>query len=187
MKFQYVHGNKLVNDIIKEELTAAELGDNVDKFIPSSTKRQHSTQPIQIAQIKYIPAPESNNLRLTSVARNFISSKKYDTTISFNDIEYEPEDTPQNITFIASDNEKYHIQPIILRTKTCKVSCNCLDFYFRFANWNFNTDSLDGKKPPTYYPKTHNRPPVNPENKPGMCKHIIKLIQVLKAARLIKY
>jgi len=186
-KFEYVHGSRIAEQVLSEDATIDQLSQNVDRFKPPSKRRQFATQPVQIAQMRYVPAPDSKNLKITAVARSLESGKKYDTVISFNDVEYEPDDSSQNITFVAVDGEKYHVKPISLRNHTCRVACNCLDFYWRFAMWNFNTDSLEGPKPPPYVRKTTNRPPVNPERKPGLCKHLIRTVQALRQARLVQF
>ena len=62
-----------------------------------------------------------------------------------------------------------------LEATDVKVVCNCLDFYWRFAMWNFADGSLLGNKPKPYVKRT-NRAPNNPSKTPGMCKHIISTI-----------
>lgn len=59
-----------------------------------------------------------------------------------------------------------------LEERDVKVSCNCKDFYWRFAYWNAENDTLLGPRPRPYT-KLTNRPPVNPTKTPGICKHII--------------
>jgi hypothetical protein len=54
-----------------------------------------------------------------------------------------------------------------------------MDFYWRFATWNNRDDALIGNPPPRYRKKT-DRPPVNPQKVSGACKHIMKLIVILK-------
>jgi hypothetical protein len=184
-RLEYIHGSRIATQVLDEDSTVDDLSTNVDRFVPPSKRRQHATQPVQISQLVYIPAPESESLKIKAEARNFESGKKYTPVIAFNDIAFEEEDTPQNVTFTAVDGAKYHVAPINLRRHTCRVACNCLDFYFRFAVWNFNDNSLEGPKPPPYVKKT-NRPPVNPQRKPGLCKHLLKLIQELKHSRLVQ-
>lgn len=192
-KFQYISGPRLIEAVqedteqeLNEDNTLDQLSQNVDRFVPKTRRRQYATDTVQIAQMQYIPAPASFSLKITGLARNFWSGKKYDTVIVFNDVDYEKENTNRNITFTAVDGEEYHVLPINLRRHTVRVACNCLDFYWRFALWNFANGSLEGEKPKPYVKKT-NRPPVNPEHKPGICKHLIKTVQVLRQARLVTY
>jgi hypothetical protein len=86
---------------------------------------------------------------------------------------------------MASDGQDYHVQPLQLAGHNVKVRCNCMDFYFRFANYNAQDKSLVGKPPPLYRRKTTTRPPVNPGQVPGMCKHLLKLVQTLQGAGLV--
>ena len=158
--------------------------------------RQHATQPVQIAQMEYVAAPKSGVLTIKAVARNFVSRKKYDTRITFNDVKYtkhtkidgqglHPKEQLDLMYFTAVDGERYAVRPLYLRTHTVKVACSCLDFRWRFANYNANHGALDGDPPPPYVRKT-NRPPVNPQQVPGCCKHILKTVEALMHTGLLR-
>jgi hypothetical protein len=55
----------------------------------------------------------------------------------------------------------------------CRVRCSCSDFKHRFAWEDRDVNALFGAPPAKYTPVPgSNRPPVNPEHIPGMCKHI---------------
>lgn len=92
----------------------------------------------------------------------------------------------QTVTFKASDGKDYHIQPIDLSDNIVRVRCDCLDFYFRFAPWDFSNDDLFGPKPKPYVRKTTHYPPVNPTRSPGICKHVMKLVLALRDKNLLK-
>ena len=116
--------------------------------------------------------------------KNNDGGKTYDAAIMFDKVDYEDEDTNANITFTASDGEEYHINKLKARGNEVKVKCTCMDFYYRFALWNFNDGSLYGKKPPPYR-KTTDRPPVNPQRTPGLCKHLMKLATALHQSNML--
>lgn len=174
---------KEYSDVI-EETTYSELKNNTLRFIPPSKRRQFSTDPIQINELRMIPFVDTNDLKVESVAHSN-SNKEYDIVVLFMNIDYEESDQNDNITFKATDGDDYHITPIPLNNVNVKVRCECLDFYWRFAVYNFGDGSLYGPKPPPYQKKT-NRPPVNPEKTPGVCKHIMKTILALKDAGVVK-
>lgn len=92
----------------------------------------------------------------------------------------------QLVTLKASDGKDYHIQPIDLSDNIVRVRCDCLDFYFRFAPWDFSNDDLFGPKPKPYVRKTTHYPPVNPTRSPGICKHVMKLVLALRDKNLLK-
>lgn len=109
----------------------------------------------------------------------------YDTVVSFDNVQFIDENDATAISFNAVDGEEYFIKPFVLNTDNAKVHCMCLDFYYTFSAWNDRDDSLQGKSPKPYVKKT-DRPPRNPPKVPGMCKHLIKLTDVLKSKGLIK-
>lgn len=60
-----------------------------------------------------------------------------------------------------------------------KVSCDCIDFKYTYAYANYMNKCLEGNKPEPYHKKT-NRPSRNPNQYPGLCKHLITCINKLK-------
>jgi len=146
-------------------------------------KRQYATDPIQLTGLKITPFIGTKALLFRGDAVS--DGKNYTPIIMFNNVQFEEEDTPTNLTFMASDNEEYNIQVIPAKENFCQVRCNCMDFYYRFALWNFNDGSLYGRKPKPYQ-KTTDRPPVNPKKSPGLCKHLMKMGQLLYQTKMIK-
>ena len=57
----------------------------------------------------------------------------------------------------------------------CKVYCGCQAYYFYFGWYNYINNCHLGKKPVPYKPviPPSNRPPTNPNQLPGVCKHLI--------------
>ena len=178
----FIRGEKLI-PLLFEDKTYGELDAQIVRGFPTTTKRQHSTQPIQIVEIGLTPYIGMKTLYVKSKARS--NHKIYDPQILFKRVEYEEEDTSSNITFMGSDGNEYHMQPISLRTKNIRVRCNCLDFYYRFAVWNHRDAALSGRKPKPYLRKTDTYPPVNPDKVSGVCKHIIKTIEALTASGMV--
>lgn len=180
-KYQFVRGQRIISAL--QETPYRDLERNIVTGFPDTTKRQHATDPVQIVQLNLFPSVQSNNLMVRSLARS--GGKKYTPEVLLLDVEYQPEDSDENITFKANDGDEYHITPVNLRQNDCKVRCDCLDFHFRFAYWNHNDGSLYGGPPPRYVRRTTNRPPVNPSRVPGICKHVIKTIMALAEAGLV--
>jgi hypothetical protein len=183
-RLRIIRGDKFVKALIHlEETTYAELEQGTIKGFPRTTKRQHATDPVRVVQLQLVPFTKTNDLKVTTVINS--SGKKYDNTILFKDVVYEDSDQDDNVTFTASDGEEYNIEPIPLSGSEIQVTCNCLDFRWRFSLWNADDKSLYGKNPPPYRKKT-NRPPNNPDQTPGVCKHLIKSIEALKQAHLVE-
>jgi len=182
MKAYLIRGPRIIKQL--EEATYADLETNTMRFVPPSKKRQHATDPIQIQQIQLIPAPPSGTLEAQAIALS--NGNKYQPIIFFNNVAYEREDTPQNITFTGADAQEYHVQPISLRTNNCKVRCTCLDFRWRFSVQNQEKDALYGPGPGIYQKVPGStRPPNNPQGVPGLCKHLLKLAIELRNSGIV--
>lgn len=185
-KLHLIRGQRILNQIEElyklDEATYAELERNTLNFTPPSTKRQWAVDPIQVVNMELVPAKESRNL--TAKANINSNGTQYNTTVLFDDVEYEEEDQPNNVSFVGSNGDEYHIQPINLSRNNVKVYCNCLDFYWRFATYNARVDSLAGKVPPLYQKKT-NRPDANQKKVPGVCKHLMKTVIALRDSGLV--
>lgn len=76
------------------------------------------------------------------------------------------------------------MKPIEITQTKVKVRCDCADFRWRFAFYNAKHKALYGAMPPPYTAKG-NRPPVNPNERPGVCKHIMTVFSFMKREGLI--
>lgn len=164
------------------EAPYAELERKTMQFTPTTTKRQYAVDPIRVTSMELVPAKESQILTAKATVNS--EGTNYTTTISFDGVQYEEDDQASNVSFKGTGGEEAHIVPIQLVKSNCKVSCNCLDFYWRFATQNAKVNSLDAKAPPPYHKRT-NRPPANLKNTPGVCKHILKTVAALRDAKLV--
>ena len=182
-KYMLIRGPRIIQQI-DEDSTYSDLERGTVQGFPNTTKRQHVVQPVQIVRMEFVPFIPTGNLRVDATARS--GPKTYKPQALFNEVEYQDEDTNDNVTVQSSNGEPIHIVPIDLSQNTVKVRCDCLDFYYRFSQWNFNDDSLYGNKPPTYQRKTADRPDVNPTQVPGICKHVMKTILGLRDAGMLK-
>lgn len=181
MNYKIVRGERLL-EALDEAATYDQLYTGIEKGFPNTTKRQHATNEVNVTSLKLTPV--SNGLQVSSTSRS--NGHNYTQSLIFTDVIYQGMAGDEGTgTFTGTDGQQHTIQPITLETKRVKVNCNCLDFYHRFAVWNFNADALSGAKPPLYRRKTNNRPPVNPAKVPGMCKHIIKVVDRLRSFGLI--
>jgi hypothetical protein len=176
-----IRGARIIQQL-NEASTYQDLENKTLAFIPPSRKRQHAVDPIQITQMKLVPYRNSGALQVEGLAQS--DGKKYDTIMLFSDVVYEDGDQGDNVTFKGSDNQEYHIQPIQLSRNNVKVRCSCLDFRWRFALWNSKDGSLYGDPPGPYKKKT-NRPPVNPQRVPALCKHLMKTTIALKQSGVL--
>jgi hypothetical protein len=164
------------------ELTLKNLQKSSEDAFPDTSKRQKVVSSINISNVKLLPYTKSNVLKVDAVANS--GGHRYNCSIEFENVFYETQPSNRLVSFDGSDGTSYNIHPINSGVNDVKVKCNCMDFYYRFAQTNYQKDSLDGNPPPPYVKKT-NRPDVNPSHKPGMCKHLFKLIDQLEVMRIV--
>ena len=160
--------------------------------------REQRSNKVQLSNIKYIPAAQQGILRITCETSSDISANKYNTVIELHDVEF-IDDSRYNFLKKAEtrDSQKYNAFEFNsggtqffasydrVKGVDVKVSCTCEDFRWRFANYNFKDNSLFGDAPQAYVKKT-NRPPVNPNKTPGVCKHLLRLKKELESEEFFR-
>jgi len=167
------------------EASVRDLETNIQRGFPNTTKRQYAVGPVQIPIVKLTPYVPSKSLFIEAQANS--NGRRYSPEILFDSVDYEQEETQTNVTFTGSDNNEYNMtQAVPLTGNQVKVRCNCLDFHYRFALQNARDGSLYGPPPPNYQRKTETRPPVNPMKVPGMCKHLLKLVDELQKSKMVQ-
>ncbi len=164
------------------EITLQKLQKTTVDAFPDTGKRQHQVGNVSISNIKFIPYEPSKELKIEAVAVS--GSNRYKCSITFEDVYYEATAAKELSAFKGVDGKEYNIHLIDTNVNDVKVKCSCMDFYYRFAQSNYQKDGLDGNPPPPYVKKT-DRPPVNPTNAPGMCKHLLKLHEQLETIGLV--
>lgn len=179
---EVIRGQRLIEWMdLEEDSTYQQLDTNIRRAWPETRGRQNATGPVAINQLEYIPYIQNGELHVNAVAVS--SGNQYQPTVAFRNVQFQEQDGSA-ITFRAADNNEYHITPIQLSGSNVRVRCTCLDFYYRFAAWNAGDNSLAGRPAPPYN-ATGQRPPVNPTRTPGVCKHIIKVVERLRQARIV--
>ena len=99
------------------------------------------------------------------------TSDNYDVIVEFTNVE-----PTQGLT---EDEIVKGFQPKpSLEHNDIKVFCNCTNYRFRFDEYNRSAGAGTGPAFPPYFRKT-NRAPNNPQKLPGVCSHIIELVEYL--------
>lgn len=185
-QLKIIRGKRIQQQIdnLQEDSTYDELFHDIVGGFPNTSARQNATAPVQIGNVKYVAFQPDETLKVQGEARS--NGHIYQPTILFQGVQYAGEDTPGATVFRGVDGQ-HAIEPIDLASTNVKVRCTCLDFYHRFSQHNQNDGSLVGRPMPPYQKKPgSNRPPVNPQKVPGVCKHLIKLVQTLKQLRMVR-
>lgn len=178
-----IRGARILQQL-NEDSTEDQLDTNIRTAWPNTTKRQNATGEVVINNIQYIPYVGMKMLHVKSTSQS--NGHNYNQALQFVKVVFENADTDENVTATATDGTEFHCQPIDLTVHNCKVRCGCLDFYYRFSFQNSGDRSLVGRAPPLYQRKTTTRPSVNPTNVPGLCKHLLKLVEMLHGSGLVK-
>lgn len=172
--------------MIKEllfETTIDDMESNIEIGFPKTKKRQHIVNTINVISVKYLPMIGMKTLRVNGIVNS--PNGKYTPTIMFLKVNFENTSTDDNVSLVSATGDKFNITKIDKNNSNIKVRCNCMDYYFRFSVFNFNDNSHILPKPKTYVRKTDSYPPVNPNKVPGVCKHILKLVNYLENTELI--
>lgn len=167
-------------DLVLLERSLNDLDTSTTSAFPNSKKRHNALGLVRVAHVMY-ERPDNDKLLVT--AKMVGETNEYNTQILFEGVKFTFVDNSGSVDIGATEN----IMPISASNNDCKVLCGCLDFYYTFAWYDYNRDALIGN-PPKPYQKVpgSNRPPRNPTNAPGICKHIMKLAEHLKSAGVLK-
>lgn len=156
-------------------------------------KRVERTPYIDIEISNVIPYFGTKSLLFTARSLSGTSAKiKYPTVIAFYNIEFiDGEENwkrgmlkfenPDTGAVVVCNKPDYRRTPV-------RVYCACPDFYFTFAYPDYNKQCYYGKKPKPYkhVMPPSGYPPKNPNNIPGLCKHILNMVNLLIKQDYIK-
>lgn len=123
------------------------------------------------------------------IQSNVISSvpraSPYITQIMFHGVNYSDErDNKHPLTVSLSHGQYVFMNQLKLDSKVL-VRCNCQDYRFTWGYYNHTVGALLGAQFPRYVRKTMTRPPRNALQVPGLCKHLITLVNRLAVDRII--
>lgn len=157
------------------ESSIEDLYKSTVRAFPRTTKRQHAVDPIIMEQLRWLPFLGVKTLFIKGHARN--ENRHYDTIILFKNVDY----TKKEVKITAIDGKIYNFGKLQIENTDASLRCTCPDFNWRFNYYNSLDKSLYGTKRSKY--EGHGAP-ANPLQLPGMCKHLIATVQVLKDAEL---
>ena len=90
-----------------------------------------------------------------------------------------------NVKITSSDGTEHSITPVTLNVTNVGCYCECSDYQHRFAHFNIQNGCHIGPPPQDYIRKTDTRPEVNPLHVPGLCKHLLKVVETLQEKRIL--
>lgn len=177
MQFKTIPGTVLLEDSNYNTLYR-----NIQTGFPNTTRRQHAVGEVFMIGVEYVPNPQQSTLQINGQCRSH--GHMYRPVIIFANVEYHPDHVQGSVTVSNPNGSRIHVTPV-QTSQNVQVRCTCLDFYFRFSHYNDGDNSLAGPPMPPYQRKTTDRPPANPAQVPGLCRHLIKLVDSMKTTGLI--
>ncbi len=104
-------------------------------------------------------------------------------------VSFDYEETTNGTQVVTQDGTDLSIRPKSSTTDDILVSCNCEDFFYRFATVNSENGVLFGNIERVYVPKgtrklSQQEYPIS--SQPAICKHVIKLTDLLRAQQVIR-
>jgi hypothetical protein len=165
------------------ESTLPELYHNSVIGFPETKKRQHATNTIKIAHLNWVPYLGMKTLFVKGLAQN--EGREYNPIIIFKGVQYREQTGKNIIPLIINSGQKYLLDQLSFEKNEVLVRCDCPDHAWRFRHFNSVDRSLYGRDRKKYEAKY--RPgSANPEELPGLCKHLMVLGKVLKESGIIK-
>ena len=155
------------------ETSLQNLYDSAITAFPNTTKRQHATDSVVITNLTWMPFIGMKTLFVKAIAQS--EGKEYNPIVIFKRVDYNGDE----ITISASDMQEASFSKLSMEDTDVLVRCNCLDHFWRFRHYNSLDKSLYGRDRKKYESKGIG-PPANPKQMPGLCKHLMSVVKVLK-------
>jgi hypothetical protein len=171
--------------VLSEDATIPFLRQEIERGFPDTKKRQHATNEVRIQRLQYTPILQRDILKINSTT-NSNNGNTHTQVIEIRGVNFQPPNSGKTTSITDVSGEEQAITPAALNTSNVGVFCDCEDYQKRFANLNIRNNCHVGPPPQNYVRKTTTRPPVNPMNVPGMCKHVIAITDDLKRLRILK-
>lgn len=157
-------------------------GSSIEAF-PETSMRQHATHSVRVEHMDWIPFRGVGTLFVKSLSNN--DGRKNESIILFKGVKYADEQRKNFVGISASDGKKVYLERLSWEGTDALVRCSCADFRWRFSHWNSMEKSLFGRGHKKY--EATNRPnSSNPEELPGMCKHLMKMAKILAESGIIR-
>ncbi len=173
-------------DIIQlgEDQTIPQLHQHIRQGFPHTKKRQHATHEVSITKLRYVPVLDNNVLKIDGATRSS-NGNNHTQAMEIRGVTFQSANSGNVVQVSDVNGNSHFVTPAPLNTSTVGVFCDCEDYQMRFAIFNIQQNCHIGPPPEPYIRKTTTRPPANPNNVPGMCKHLITIANDLQAKRIL--
>lgn len=167
----------------KATLTLNQLSNNTKKAFPNRFGPRMKEAKTRVSKLVITPFVGTKILSIRGDVQGVAEKKIYKVIVTFQNIEFsDTRDQTHWIRVKVSPRKWVYMAPLNPKN-VVQVRCSCLDFYFTFAYWDWGVGSLYGRKPKPYKRKTTTYPERNPTHTPGLCKHLLAVIDRVKRGR----
>lgn len=164
------------------ESSLEDLHNWATEAFPLTGRRQHSTHTVKFEHFDWVPFRGLGTMFVKGICNN--EGRKNECVVVFKKVVYKEGENKGSIPIRSSDGREVHILPLSLEESDVLVRCSCADFRWRFAHWDRLDGSLFGRAPRKYEASV--RPgSSNPEESPGVCKHLMKMAKILSESGLM--
>ena len=171
--------------LVLQESNMQQLYTSTELAFPRTRKRQHAVDEIDILSFSWTPYLGVNTLFLKALAKNETNGREYNPIILFKKVRYHDARDSRNLVEIADKDGRRHLLERLSQRNEVQVRCDCKDFYWRF-NYEDKLDRSLWGRVRAKYEALYNPGSSNPLEMPGVCKHIIKLAQVLNKSGIME-
>lgn len=160
---------------------------NIHGLIFSGTdivrKNQYPVGKVGAVDFKFVP--RNKQLYVSAQARPSEGvGSPYLVSLVFSGINWSDTPSPEFPLKVGTAHGIIYIEKLDCKKHSIQVRCSCPDDYFMWQYHNKQKKALLGPFKP-YIRKTTTRPPVNPRQLPGLCKHSLGLVKVLMQNNLL--
>lgn len=159
------------------------LYDSAVSAFPNTAMRQNSTHTVRVEHVDWVPFLGLGTLFVKGLCNN--EGRKNECILLFKGVEYKEGESRGSVPLSSSDGRVVHVLPISLEKDEVMVRCTCSDFRWRFSHWNGVDGSLYGRRP-RRYEASLSPGSSNPEESPGLCKHLMKMAKMLAETGLVE-
>ena len=171
--------------VLKEDATIPQLHQHIRQGFPDTKKRQHATNEVSVTKLQYTPIIQQDTLFVDSTTSSS-NGNAHKQALEIQNVNFQPVNSGSNVKIKDSSNVEHAVTPAKLNTSNVSVFCDCEDYQMRFAAFNIQNNCHLGPPPARYVRKTTTRPPVNPLQVPGFCKHLICITQELQRLKILQ-
>jgi hypothetical protein len=142
-----------------------------------SFRNPYAYESLEVLHAGIKPSPGAKSIYSQCLVNG--KGDTYKNYIQFFDVKFQ-ENAEQGLFSAKVGRKDYYYPPVTANNNRCKFYCNCPDMQFTFSYQLWEKDSFIGAYKRYKRVPGSTRPPRNPKNVPGFCKHTMSHLNQLK-------